>query len=628
MVLQQIELVNIKQFANRKFLFQTGWNEVMLGNLGGKSTLIEALQSVLGMDPTPVTFFKQHTEESSVKLDFLLAGNIFSVQKKWERLHVTSWSAESQNTQYNLLQPEERLQWMKLFLNVNFKAGSCSEFPDELVELQYHFLVHCIYQPAASLFEQFMQQRFTDALFALIPYAAAAAKLSRLESLASEDLHGLKLHEQKLTEDRNAVEQRRRDADKLEQDIHSLEARIQQLEENQEQLGGEQAQTEHIHEYIAERKNEIEKIEAELRTQKTKLNDNSQGKYSEKEIHELNSKRAVYEDLVRRITDLEQRIIERSHLEKNLAGIQNEIQKLVTKQESVSVHAAGEHDGAGSDQIALYESEAQRIRDLLAVKSNLDEEVKQLQTEKQAYQVANDRYLMLTRSHQLLTQSDSAKIQSLMEQLEEQKARSLKDLDTLEASVHEERYRARKNVLQQTYHQIAEQKKKLEELTRRQTLLSKTHDGLGTDLNGEGDVKENIRKQITLKRYVAFVGDAVLHLKNTTAVRIRTEFIESLNGHAASTPWPNEFIRLISILNDPDKDSRSCALTRFSDTERLRFGVWLHLSMIRFFTSLDCAILDEHLAWMFDHEDLNRIYSTVDKMSLEQIIFFQRIPFS
>ncbi len=625
MVFQQIELINIKQFANRKFLFQTGWNEITLGNLGGKSTVIEAVQAAFSSVSPAAPFFKMHTEETAVHLDILLKGIIFSVQKRWDRQKPAAWSAVSHERQYDLLNADERLQWMKFFVQVNFKTGSEADLPAELIERRYHFLVQCLYQPAVEWLDRLMERDFRDCLFSAEPYEHVADKLSQLEQTASTDLQRLKLTEQKLILDRKAFDHRRRETEKLDHEIKRTELLMRQLQEHHEQVQAEQAQTESLHEYIAEKKSEIERIEIELTAYQKIRDAQARLHYSDDEIAELNAKRKGYEDLTQRVTDLEQKVIERSHLSKNLAGIQNEIQKLQASRELAAVDPGGGKDIDSTGQIGLYESEIRRIRALLDGDSDLEERLENLHREKLSYQTANERYLTVTRTEHLLTQEDSKTVENRIEKLLEQLAQGEKNLEELQASVHENRYRDRMNMLQQVSQQILELRKKSEELIQRRSALTRVGE---THSSGHEDVEKQIRQRITLKRYLALMREAMRHLKQTAAEKMNGDFLESLNSHAASTPWPNEFIRLISIVNDPDAKSREHSLKRFSHTELRRFSLWLHLSMIRIFTSLDCVILDEHLAWMFDHEELNRIYTMADRMSLEQLIFFQRMPFS
>jgi hypothetical protein len=100
-----------------------------------------------------------------------------------------------------------------------------------------------------------------------------------------------------------------------------------------------------------------------------------------------------------------------------------------------------------------------------------------------------------------------------------------------------------------------------------------------------------------------------------------------LRDLAAATSWAHDFVILISALEQDDANAGQSVIRRYSDTELIRFSVWLHLAIVRVQTSLNCAIVDEHLAWMFDQEELNKIYNMADRMSLEQILFFQRLPY-
>ncbi|MBX7151298.1 hypothetical protein K1X84_06625 [bacterium] len=613
MIFKELRLKNIGPFESYTVTFSAGQSQIVLGNAEGKTTVIHALRSVLCFDADPQRLLKDGASESSVKLQITFGKKDATIEKKWKAGAVSAWKVSIDDRTMNLLNYDEAVKWKKWWLQ-QCDGDETEPYP-EMINDRYAFLTALMFDSSADLLQSLMKESFVDRCFMTDAYSNAYQHLIGIESHIGEEINKSKLISQERARDSKKIGLLTKEIAQIEIEIQNKETLAHQLEQK---LSGEQKdmhQASRIHEFIENKKDELHKIEFELKTYRSIIDNNTLTDLSDEELAEIDEKRKRYENLSKRIIDYEQRLIERAHLEKNLIGLQQELRRF--KKAVVPAGEEADDDVPSPKQIAVYENESKRIEQKLKSYADLELEIDQLKQERQEFRTAYDQFQVFSKTKKLFSQNDSKKIKSAIQKLDDQKKIIVKELEELQTTVHEDKYAKLLRSSQEMQQQSLEISKHIAELIRRKSTLAVQLQELEKPVNEEDEA----RRQISLKRYIKIVQEGLAFLKNRQFEQSRETFIKKLSSKLPK-PYRSSVTGLIKILFSPEHspEAKHATLLQLSQTETLLIGLMLRITMIDQQTKIRTIILDEHHRQLLDAGQTQALHNWLDQCHFEQSI--------
>ncbi|NUM80848.1 hypothetical protein HUU42_08590 [bacterium] len=618
MVFKELKLKNIGPFESHTVIFPAGPAPMAYGNAEGKTTIIHALRSALSFDRDPERLLKDDAADASVKLSCAFGKKEIFIEKKWKTAAVSSWKVTVEDRVVNLLKNVEAAGWKKWWL----QQCDGEETENEMVDARYEFLLNLIFDGSPDFLQRLTDGKTVDHCFMSDAYFVSYQRLIDIESEIGEEVRQSKLVSQERSRDSKKIGLLSKEIGQIESEIQNKETLARQLEQK---LSGEQKdmhQASRIHEFIETKKDELHKIEFELKTYRSIIDHNTLTDLSDEELAEIDEKRKRYENLTKRIVDFEQRLIERSHLEKNLIGLQQELRNF--KKEAVPAGEESGDDVPSPKQIAVYENESKRIEQKLKSYADLESDIEKLKQERQEFRTAYDQFQVFSKTKKLFSQNDSKKIKSSIQKLEDQRTSILKELEELQASAHEDKYSKLLRSSQAMQQQTLEISKQIAELIRRKSTLAVQLQELEKRTNGEDEA----RRRISLKRYTKIVQEGLLFLRNRQFEQSREAYIKKLSAKLPKSHRSGA-VALAKILFSLDHSSeeKQAVLLQRSQTELLLIGMMLRAAVLDQQTHIKNIILDEHHRQLLDASQVQSLQHWLEQCRFEQsIAFVQKQP--
>ena len=620
MIFKEIELFNIRQFDRNRFELRYGINLITLGHLQGKSTLIQSIRSALSTSSIDsLGILKDGTSESKIVMKFEMDSKNFTAVKQWTGgiLMQHTVGAEGNDLHFDLCDSAQCLQWAHLFLGI-YDKQPVTDAPGEPANVavnQYQFFLSMIF-PGIEI-RDLAEKAWQHDFFNMSCYDKIDQGVLQLQLTASSQLTELKMMRQTADSEQKKFLKFEQELNKIDPEIALIETTISQLSSHAESDESELRQAEKINDFILTKKNEIEKIDFELRSYGSLLKNNIAGEFSDDEIREIDKKRLVYEQILKREEALNHKLIERGHLEKNLKGILNEISQF-----QITLDRAEGSSGLG--RIDAFKTEVARIKGALKALEGIESELDSLKKEKFLYQSSYDKFHVINKLKQVISQNEQKKIRSTVEKLEQERNRLNEELEQMRSSVHEDRYRSVFGKVQQKRQQILEYRKRLEELYTGRLEILKDYEGVRQELEDLPALEGNIRKRIYQKKYISMAGEVSRFIRNELLRVRRSEF--ERHWDALSGSVPESYIQLAVLLLSEDGSSHNLAGDeRYTYSEIAEFMQMFRLICLDYRSKLRTVILDEHVRTMLDESQNRRIEDLVEFLKFKQALAFEKI---
>lgn len=619
MVFKEIDLFHIRSFDQKRLIFNSGFNLIPLGHSEGKSTIIESLRSVMSISVTePAGFFKEGAPHSSIIVKLEIDQIKFILTKQWSdhRLCAHTVNSEESGLSLDLNDSRQALKWVSLFLRHNDKMfdENNSNCQPNLLLKRYDFFSSLVLtgfnisnEADEGWYHTLFNSHFHDYIGQEVP---------KLQTAAAAQLNELKVTRQIAASRQKIIERYDAELSHIDKEIKRTESIISQLVSNAEADEAELHQAETINDFILTKKNEIEKINFELRSYNSLLNNNIVTEFSEDEIKEIDKKRKTYEQISNREEMLRGKLIERDHLEKNLNGILNEISLCRV----VQITTAELMDKSPLD---VYDAEVKKIRETLKNYSTLEHDLEVTKKEKYLYQSSHDKYLVMSKIKQFTSQNEQKKIRTLIETLGQERDVIAKELEQMQASIHDERYRSLQTKVRQVRQQVLEQSKRLEVLyeNRMHTLrMFKETAFAGPDLTF---LESRIRKQMHLNKYLSVIGEVSQFIQNEMLTKRRDgflNFVQNLSGIL-----PDFFVPIAEqFVQEHEKFIQKKGMDRYSHSQIAEFNLIFRMVCVNYATNCRTVFLDEHYRWLLDPIQTRRIENMLTPLNFTQVIAFDK----
>lgn len=619
MIFTEIELFNIRQFDRKHFEFNNGFNLLLMDHFQGKSTLLQSMRSVLSTSPADsIGIQKDGTSESKIAMKFKMDSKSYTAVKQWAGKALTSHdiTLDGSDHYFNLCDIEDLVHWYRLFLGIYDKRPVADDHADTDHGgfLRYQLFLSLIF-PGMEI-DDVVQKNWQHEFFNVSCYDKIENGVMQLHLAASAKLSGLKAARQAVANEQINFLRFEQELMKIDPEIKRMETLISQLSD---QTGGNESelqQAEKIHDFILTRKNEIEKIDFELRSYGSLLKHNIAGEFTEDEIFEIEKKRRIYEQILTREESLNQKLIERGHLEKNLNGILNEISQMQITPDTMN--------SSGLNRIDAFKDEVARIKGALKAYGGIENELDSLKKEKFLYKSSYDKFHVISKLKQIISQNEQKKIRSSVEKLEQDRKELELELVEMRSSVHEDRYRELLGKVHQKRQQILEYRKRLDELYAARLDVLGNYEAAKHEMQDLSILEGNIRKQITQKKYLSMAGEVSRFIQDELLNGKRAEFVKYLDGLSGFVS--GSFIRLASqLLTEGGWSYKAMLEDQYSGSEIADFIQIFRLICLDYHTRIEATVLDEHSRRILDAKQINRINDILTHFKIRQTIVFEKI---
>lgn len=619
MVFTEIELKNIRQFDQKKFIFHPNIHLITLGSSQGKSSLIESLRSALSfIAPVPSGFFKEDATESSVILKLEIAHEPYVVTRQWkEKIQIVHTVEFPNGNFFDLTDPVQKDEWISFFLNHmdsgfsgdNLKAHS------GLRAQRYDFILNLIF-PGLSI-RQVSEDHWLYDLFNMRMLEYIKTKLLEMQRDVTDHLTALKGVRQNATLEQKVVDRFESEIAQTDSEIKRINALIVNITTQAEEDESNLHQAERIHEFISTKKNEMERIDFEIRSYRSLLKNDSAGEFSDEEIQEITQKKKQFDQLKKRENILLQKLIERKQLEKNLNGIISEIGLC-----RIQPGAAG--DTTKLLQLDTYQTEVTRIRGMLKALTQADQELDTLKQEKNIYQAAYDKYLVLEKLKKLVTVNEQNKIQSVIQKLANDREVITKELEQMQSSIHEDRFRTLVRKVQQKRQQIIEQRTRLEELYEKRLHTLRAFEETLSNVADFRIIENDIRKQIDVRKFISLMTEAAELELQEIYENQKVEFLKKAAEQVEG--MDRSFVKVMErLLQNVEKHSDAHLVDRYSHSELTLFNVIFRLLCLSYIKYKGSVVLDEHYRRMMDRSQVRKVDTFLKSLGFPQVISFETV---
>ncbi len=625
MFICEIGIIGYKIFETRNFDFPPGMAVIPLGSRDGRSSFTEVLK-ILFLPLSQEKLASGTTfgmSKTSLRMKIQLNGHAVTLMKDWDSGAVTQWSASINGIRtYNLQNSHDLKAWMSFFLNET--APTMIARDDETrVHEDILFPLYTLIISMAVESSSLLPGWLSDPVFwnQLSGNQAAVSLISRLKTLQPF----AKAHDEDQRRSWSQDVLINKQADDIRQELDALTVQIRnqqqnqgQLEKSLEKLRSELKQQEHIRVFIDEKQSEREKAGFEISTFESLLNESFIG-LSEEEFRSLEQKKRRYDELEHRVTDLEGKLIERQHLEKNLMGLRTELDTLKA---DLSGNQSGTETLPGAKQIRDFESEITRIQDHLRKLAGTEFELQAACDELKVYLQDHHQYEVLLKAKEWMTRNDRKKIKSSLTRARKQKQETEEEIVSLEKHFIREKADALRKEIAAKEQTIAQVQLSFYDLTERMKKMNAQLQEL--NVPGENQFHAPV---MSVSRYFK-IFESIYEKKAELASR------------KAREGFLNFVQRQLSLFyNDPESDQLTKRISPqwmsqhpenifsfepgLSGSEKRFFGIVLRILLIRHFTKLDWILFDEPSDSQLTNHELDRLSEHCSAMGFEQILFFR-----
>lgn len=587
---------------------------------GSNSSLIQSLRSVFFASPAdPIGILIENTSESKIIVKFEMDSKSYTGHKQWSDnvLTVHHISCDGSGRHFNLCDADQYQLWIHLFLATYDQWPVADVSGNRIQDFmeRYQFFMSLIF-PGINL-DDLLQKTWLHDLYSLSCYDTIEQRVQELQLSASAKLTELKATRQGADSEQKNFVRFEQELKGIDQEITRIETSMTQFLKQAEGDESELRQAEKINDFILTKKNEVEKIDFELRSYASLLKNNIAGEFTEDEILEIDKKSRMYEKILKREESLNQKVIERSHLEKNLSGILNEISRF-----SIIPGSVGTQVDTG--RIDAFKDEVMRIKGALKTYEGIEKELDSLKKEKYLYQPSYDKFHVINKIKQTVSRHEEKKFRLIVEKLEEDRVKLEQELEHMRSSVHEDRYLVLFNKVQQKRQQILEYRKRLDELYSSRLEILRAYEEVKREMLDLSALEGQIRKQIHQKKYLLITGEAARFMQIELLRKRRAEFHEKLKELAVSIP--DVYIPLAEMLVYEDGSSRKDMIAeRYSYSEIEEFIQIFRAVSMKYATTIGTIIIDEDSNRKLDGSLTRRIDNLLEPMKFNQILAFKNI---
>ncbi len=501
MVLREITFRNILPFGDGRMVFEYGRHSHT--DPDHRSFASQAIHFVFTW-PLSDYFRQVHPKESSyIGLTYENDGHRWIIKKEWKDAEVLvhTVSCEEQDRHYDLKVPDNRLSWMRNFLQAFDKlhgANGVHESEEQWIA-DYDFITSLMFSP--SVLRGIMAGDWWKRLFRIEGFPLMENRIGAAMDAVSGRLVEAKRARQAAESILISVRRLENDLKQCDAEINRAESQIASLQESCDGLETEAMQAGKIQDFITEKKNEIEKLGFEIRGYRSVLQHEAASEFSDEEIREIQEKSKMYEQILKREEAAAQRLIERNHLEKNLRTILNEVRNR-------KPDGSDPEFDESSARMDAFGAEIIRIKEALSAYQGVEQEQEALRKEKDLHRPSFDKFHAMQRMKQILSRTEQKQLMSAIDKLEEQRKSLADELEQMQPSILEDRYRILTDQLRQKRQQIAEQKRRLEELYMRRIKILHDHRLIPADMYDLAAIESRMRHQFQIKNYLILASGA------------------------------------------------------------------------------------------------------------------------
>lgn len=615
MIFTEIELFNIGPWDRTRFEFTNGLNLLSMDQ--EKPTILQTMRSALSTSQADSNDIQTDGAfGSKIVLKFKLDSKSYTAVKQWSGNMLShAITLDGSDRRFNLCEFEHSVQWCRLFLELYDKRPVANDHldTDQGMLLRYQFLLSLMF--SGLEIEEVVKKKWQHELFNVSCYDKIEHSVRQLHLAASATLSEFKASRQAAASEQLKFSRFEQELTRIDPEIKRMETLISQLSDHAGADESELQQAEKIHDFILTKKNEIEKIDFELRSYGSLLKNNIAVEFTEDEIVEIDKKRRVYEQILKREESLNQDLFERGQLEKNLRGILNEINQMQITPDKA--------ESSGLNRIDAFRDEVGRIKDALKVYGGIENELDSLKKEKFVYQSSYDKFHVISKLKQIISQNEQKKIRSTVAKLEQDRERLEQELTQMRSSLHEDRYRA---LLDKVYHkrqQMLEYRKRLDELFAERLDVLVNYEAAKYEMQDLSALEGHIRKQVNHKKYLSLTGEVSRFIQSELFHNRRAEFVQDLDGWSEFVPVA--FIQAASkLFSDEGWEYKEIMEEQFTVSQTADFLEMFRLICLHYHVRVESFVLDRPFRGMHDAQPLGGIKDILQHLQIKQFIVFEQ----
>ncbi len=611
MFIHEIELNHYRNFSERKFTFKPGVNLVLLGKRGGKSSFTEALTATF----LPVQQDKLRNcisdgeKQASLRIVLNNGSDSVAISKKWTASSVSQWSAEINEKKINLLTDGDFKIWIQYFLSYAFgyTLRDCGDtlYSETLTGI-YSLLIRLITGKPAIDYESLTRPGFWMAVSGDADGIFIANKIVHLKSAASAYDEDRRRNQYDKARQTKQIAEWKEQRDRLAGDIREFEKKCDECQIRADLIRSEIKKTAHIAEYLADKQAELEKILFEISTLESLIAE-SYTEMSEEEFRSLEQKQKRYDELQRRVNDMEGKIIERRHLEKNIAGLKNEEKELEKELQS---GLTGDSEIQAKKQLQAYRSEIQKSEKKIDQISSAEQELVFVKEELKTYLGDHHQYEVLVKIRQWMSQNNHKQIQTNLSKANKTRDELQREIGELERTRDVHAALRLQNELASAEQMMLQSRLTLRELKEKQNRLAQK-------IAPSGETETQKTAPLSVSRYLQMTELARNKQTGRRLEQTKESFSRFLISNIETYLTDKSDERMLQILRSGFTDAfhESSGLSR---TESSSAGFLLRLCLLQHFTKIKWMIAG---AWDDCHNEQasgSHAYRDID-----QLIFFR-----
>ncbi|MCB0833793.1 MAG: hypothetical protein KDC45_10050 [Bacteroidetes bacterium] len=564
-MVDEIQLRNIRIFDDRRFDFRQDLTDVSLGNVGGKSTLLDAVRCVLGMRNAP-TVALVSGDPSEIVLKARFGGQSWTLFRSFDAMKTLRWSATSGVGSFDLKEANQLEEWRSIVLDDMALPNYGEAFSSAFVHEHFDRLLDLSIRASApsQLVNEIIQLVHPDLLFHL------AAIGDDIRGRAAEQLQSVK---QRAVTERAGNSNSIRQFDLLKEidgEIRTGEERLLQLEQTLQRDEDELRQGENIHQFVSAKRLEIQQLDFDIAQFELQL---AKGDVTVEEPETISAKRSEFENLVLLEKDLDGRLREIHHLERNLRGISKEVR---------SLQKTGD-----TSKLSIYEEEIGHLRKLLTENKHVDKELERVRVRKAEVAAELGPWISVpNRSKE--GELDTGQLVQKVEKCRGKKERIEQELEGINAAFYEERFKILEVRIFQHHQQIREQRQRLLDLDARRLEVLKGQ----TESTSDTQTSVIQKQRLESKRYL----DVFAEVLRESSAGIRQDAISRLSDVLKTQLSPREMdVFNLIVRGYPDDQLPLSTSERLLVSEIIRAGGVCLLGAVRviFVSELAARVLDQ-----------------------------------
>lgn len=527
------------------------------------------------------------------------------IEKQWRLGSISSWIAKYGNKTVDLTVPSESKQWQMWFLKQVGNRPVRLPSKDLQIEERYTNCIHLIFDTGAALLQRCGQPDFILANSGFEAEVTTGHGLKRLYMSSAARSDQLKLEQRRGEDEEVARAADAADLKAVETDLTDVQSLIGRIDERVQRVQLDRTQWSRVQKYLDSKHDELKVLNAEIDVYASALRENGVVDVSSEEFRDLERKSRQYEQITKSVTALQERLIEQRHLQKNIEGLQKEMDDLRSQPMNAKTQK----------QIRIYEGEVKRMSRIIANLHNLDGEIAAKELERDPLLASHRKFMVLSKSHKLLSQNDTKKLQTILKKALHQRDTLLQEIGGLEVDTAD-------NGLVNAISQEDSLKQQLRELQKRaddlrQILLNKTQKRMSRALEDGKALGIRLHGELSVKAYLNLATDL---WQEALWQRWRDFMSERMEALAACPDSASSLFKLwqnsMGYATSPGKQPV------WSDTESSLLALLLRVLWLS--RSGSVLVLDDEWDWRCDPETRMTIQRMVEHQGFRQILQFTK----